>query len=79
MNGRHADIAFEAPNLALEFLRWVRSRRRLFRRKGQSRPGYDRVKFTGHSHCELARMTEAASEVARLIAGSPLWRSLSCM
>jgi hypothetical protein len=32
----------------------------------------DRVEFTGHQHREFARVTEVTSDVARLIAGSPV-------
>ena len=56
----------------MEFLRWLLQRTWLFRRKGHSRPRCDRVEFAGHQHREVAGMTDATSEVARLIAGSPI-------
>jgi hypothetical protein len=65
--------------LALEFLRWVLQQAAAFPAEGAFAPRLRQGQVHGHSHCELARMTQAASEVARLIAGSPLWRSLSCM
>ena len=36
------------------------------------RPRFDRVEFARNQHREFARMTEAASKAARLIAGSPV-------
>jgi hypothetical protein len=53
-------------------LTWLRRRQRPFRRKRHSPACFDRVDLTGHKHREVARMTNAASEVASLIAGPPV-------
>ena len=62
-------------NFSDSILTWFRGSRRLFRRKWHSRACFDWVELTGHEHREVARMMNMASEVARLIAGPPVYVS----